>query len=121
MGEKGKKLKDYLDMLNVKYTARHLSETQNAILKKEMAKAVIYFRWVKEKDKIDPENRPEEYIKLLNELDEVLRVRTRNFLNDEDLPFVRNFVNLPLSLFIEDGKVKLSDIKVSKKGLNGHS
>ena len=113
-----KEIQEFFELANSIHTKQPLTKTQKAIMKKIFAELDVYFRKVRYKNLIDIETNPEEYLRAIGELDYELRSKTRDFLNDEDLPFL-NMVDIPLSFFLEKEKIKLSEIRVGKKGLDG--
>jgi len=123
-----KELKDYLDALNVKYIGTPLSESQIAILTKRIASMDVYFRKVQEKSEIDPLKEPEKYLRLLGELDHKMILLVDEVFSDYVVLKPKTPQQVPITIFVSvadesqiQEKLKLSKIKVGKKGLNGHS
>ena len=123
-----KQLKAYLSELNEKYRGKPLSDRQTAIFRKRIASYNTYFGRVWEKNDVDPVAEPERFLRLLEEID----LRTILIIGDAlaDLLEIQEQepYQVPLTAYtvferpIEiSEKLKLSKIRVTKKGLNGHS
>ena len=123
-----KELMDFLNELNLKYNETPLSESQIAILNKRMASYDIYFRKVQEKNGTDPVTEPEKFLRLLKEVDHHMLLIAGEALGEYIVLKPKDPQQIPLSTFAHlpeeneaDEKLKLSKIRVTKKGLNGHS
>jgi len=127
MEDELEKLIKYLKALNVKYFDAPLSEMQIAILNKKLAEMSVYAKQLHEKNEIDPAKEPEKYLRSLRELN----LRLLPYIDEivcDPVGQRRDPLQLHLGEFVEPselskepGKLKLSGIKVAKKGLNGHS
>lgn len=121
-----KQLRGYLNELNLKYNKTPLSESQIAILGKRMASYDIYFRKVQEKNKIDPAREPERFLRSLREVDQAMILMVGEALGDYIVIKPTEPQQVPLTVFApttqdSNEKLKLSKIRVNKKGVNGHS
>jgi len=123
-----KQLKKYLDELNKKYNGTPLSDRQIAIFKKRIASYDTYFRKVWEKNNTDPVAEPDRFLRLLEEVDLTAILIIGDALADLLEVQYQEPHQIPLTTYVPikepidvSGKLKLSNIKVIKKGLNGHS